>query len=52
MEVKDLPYIHFTDDQKLRAASVNLEEFLKMRGEKLIRSGREWPIGATPTRTR
>jgi hypothetical protein len=34
-----LPYIHFTEEQKLRAASVNLEEFLRARGETLIRSG-------------
>lgn len=36
-----MPYIHFTDEQKDRAASVDLEEFLRMRGEKLTRSGRE-----------
>lgn len=34
-------YIHFTEDQKLRAASVDLEEFLRSRGEGLIRSGRD-----------
>ena len=34
-------YIHFTEDQKQRAASVDLEEFLRRRGEKLIPSGRE-----------
>lgn len=36
-----MPYIHFTEEQKNRAASVDLEEFLRMRGEKLTRSGRE-----------
>ena len=36
-----MPYIHFTEEQKNRAASVNLEEFLRMRGEKLTRSGGE-----------
>nr|WP_326183670.1 DUF3991 and toprim domain-containing protein [uncultured Oscillibacter sp.] len=34
-------YIHFTQDQKDRAASVDLEEFLRLRGETLIRSGPE-----------
>ncbi len=34
-------YIHFTEEQKLRAASVDLEEFLQRRGEKLIRSGHD-----------
>ena len=34
-------YIHFTEDQKQRANSVDLVEFLKMQGEILIPSGRE-----------
>ena len=34
-------YIHFTDEQKERANSVDLEEFLRQRGEKLLRAGRE-----------
>ena len=34
-------YIHFTEEQKQRAAAVDLEEFLRFRGEKLITSGRE-----------
>ena len=34
-------YIHFTDEQKERANSVDLEEFLRQRGEKLSRAGRE-----------
>lgn len=34
-------YIHFTEEQKQRAAAVDLEEFLRCRGEKLITSGRE-----------
>ena len=34
-------YIHFTDSQKEQAASVDLEEFLRRRGEKLITSGRD-----------
>jgi hypothetical protein len=36
-----LAYINFTDEQKRRAANVNLEEFLRRQGEKLIRSGSE-----------
>ena len=32
-------YIHFTEEQKQRAAAVNLEEFLRCRGEKLLSSG-------------
>lgn len=35
------PYIHFTDEQKQRAASVDLESLLRHRGEKLIPSGRD-----------
>ena len=34
-------YIHFTDEQKEQAAAVDLEEFLRCRGEKLLVSGRE-----------
>ena len=33
-------YIHFTEEQKQRAAAVDLEEFLRCRGEKLLSSGR------------
>lgn len=36
-----MPYIHFTEEQKLQAASVDLEEFLRSRGEEFIRSGPE-----------
>lgn len=36
-----MPYIHFTDEQKFRANSVDLVEFLRRQGEKLIPSGRE-----------
>ena len=35
------PYIHFSDEQKERAAGVDLEEFLRHRGERLMSSGRE-----------
>ena len=34
-------YIHFTKEQLEHAAAVDLEEFLRCRGEKLISSGRE-----------
>ena len=36
-----MPYIEFTEDQKQRAASVDLEAFLLSQGEKLLSSGRE-----------
>lgn len=36
-----MPYIEFTDDQKRRAASVDLEMFLENQGEKLLSSGSE-----------
>lgn len=36
-----MPYIKFTDEQKQRAASVDLEVFLLSQGEKLLSSGRE-----------
>ena len=34
-------YVAFTPEQKERAATVDLEEFLLRQGEKLIKSGRE-----------
>ena len=36
-----MPYIPFTDEQKQLANSVDLEQFLRMRGEKLERAGIE-----------
>ena len=36
-----MPYIHFTEEQKRLAASVDLMEFLRQRGEKLLPSGHE-----------
>ena len=41
IEVINLTYIHFTDEQKQLAASVDLEAFLRSRGERLISSGRD-----------
>ena len=35
-------YIHFTDEQKQRANSIDLADFLRRQGEQLTRSGREW----------
>lgn len=40
------PYIHFTEEQKQRAGNVDLEEFLRQRGEHLIASGREKRLGS------
>lgn len=39
-----MPYIPFTDEQKQAANSVDLPEFLRMRGEKLKRAGREFKL--------
>ncbi len=41
-----MSYIHFTDDQKLRASKVDLVEFLRRQGEKLIRSGPEYRLAS------
>jgi len=37
-------YIYFSDEQKLRASSVDLVEFFRHQGEKLIRSGPEYRL--------
>ena len=42
--IKTGTYIHFTDEQKERANSVDLEEFLRRRGEKLLHAGREFRL--------
>lgn len=39
--MKTSTYIPFTDEQKQRAATVDLESFLQSRGEKLISSGKD-----------
>lgn len=39
-------YIHFTEEQKLRANEVDLVEFLQRQGEKLLPSGREKRIAS------
>lgn len=39
-----MPYIPFTEEQKITANSVDLTDFLRMRGEKLERAGREYKL--------
>ena len=41
-----MPYIHFTEEQKLQASSVDLTEFLRRQGERLIRSGPEYRMAS------
>lgn len=37
-------YVYFTEEQKIRANTVDLKDFLERQGERLIRSGREWRL--------
>lgn len=39
-----MPYIPFTEEQKITANSIDLAEFLRMRGEKLEHAGREYKL--------
>ena len=41
-----MPYIHFTEEQKRQANAVNLVEFLRFKGEPLIRSGPEFRMSS------
>ncbi len=41
-----IPYIHFTEEQKQRASNVDLVDFLRRHGEKLLPSGREKRLGS------
>ena len=41
-------FIPFTEEQKIRAASVNLKDFLERNGVSLKRSGREFRLEADP----
>ncbi|MFG6351401.1 MAG: hypothetical protein K1W21_07260, partial [Oscillospiraceae bacterium] len=41
-----MPYIHFTEEQKLQANTVDLVEFLRFKGEPLIREGSEYRLGS------
>lgn len=39
-----MPYIPFTEEEKMTANSVDLADFLRVRGEKLERAGREFKL--------
>lgn len=39
-----MAYIYFTEEQKHRATAVNLVDYLRSRGEKLVRSGNEYRL--------
>ena len=39
-----MPYIPFTEEQKVIANSVDLADFLRLRGERLERAGREYQL--------
>ena len=39
-----MPYIEFTEEEKLRANTVDLPEFLRDQGEQLLRSGPEYRL--------
>ena len=41
-----MTYIHFTEEQKLRANAADLVEFLRFKGEPLIRSGPEFRLAS------
>lgn len=41
-----MPYIHFTDEQKRRANEIDLPDFLRHQGEKLLRSGPEFRMAS------
>ncbi len=41
-----MPYIHFTEEQKRQANAVDLVEFLRFKGEPLIRSGPEFRMAS------
>ncbi len=41
-----MPYIHFTEEQKLRANAADLVEFLRFKGEPLIREGSEFRMAS------
>lgn len=41
-----MPYIYFTEEQKLQANAVDMVEFLRYKGEPLIRSGPEFRLAS------
>lgn len=45
-------YVYFTDEQKERANSVDLVDFLHRQGEKLLPSGRDKRLASDPTVSR
>ena len=40
-EGSDMPYVYFTEEQKERANSIDLVDFLQRQGEKMLPSGRD-----------
>jgi hypothetical protein len=42
MEVILMPFVHFTDEQKQRANSIDLADFLRAQGEEVTCAGRDW----------
>ena len=40
-EVSDMSYVYFTEEQKERANSIDLVDFLQRQGEKMLPSGRD-----------
>ena len=41
-----MAYVYFTEEQKGRANTVNLKDFLERQGERLLRSGPEWRMSS------
>ena len=41
-----LQYVYFTEEQKERANTVDLKDFLERQGERLLRSGPEWRMSS------
>lgn len=39
-------YVYFTEEQKERANTVDLKDFLERQGERLLRSGPEWRMSS------
>ena len=39
-------YVYFTEEQKERANTVDLKNFLERQGERLLRSGPEWRMSS------
>ena len=41
-----MAYVYFTEEQKERANTVDLKDFLERQGERLLRSGPEWRMSS------